>query len=72
MKAIHPKVLAAAAIVLVLGGCADLSTRDKNTALGAGIGGVAGAILTHGNPIGAVGGAAVGGYIGNQIGTGKK
>jgi osmotically inducible lipoprotein OsmB len=72
MKTMRRNAMAAAAVALVLGGCADLSTRDKNTALGAGIGGVAGAILTNGNPVGAVGGAALGGYIGNQVGTGKK
>ena len=72
MKTIHTRVLAAAALAIGLGGCADMSARDKNTALGAGIGGVTGAILTNGNPIGAVGGAALGGYIGNQNSTGKK
>jgi osmotically inducible lipoprotein OsmB len=59
--------LALAAIV-GLSGCAGMSTRDKNTAGGAAIGGVAGAVLTGGSAIGTVGGAAVGGVIGNEIG----
>lgn len=56
-----------AAVVLGLGGCAGMSTQDKNTAIGAGVGGVAGAVLTGGSAVGTVGGAAVGGYIGNQV-----
>ena len=56
----------------LLGACAGMSTRDKNTAAGAAIGGVAGAVLTGGSTIGTVGGAAVGGVIGNQIDPNKK
>jgi osmotically inducible lipoprotein OsmB len=66
------KKFAAATLALVmligLGGCAGMSARDQNTAAGAGIGAVGGAILTGGSAIGTVGGAAVGGIIGNQIG----
>ena len=54
--------------LLSLGGCAGMSSRDKSTAIGAGVGGVAGAVLTNGGVLGTVGGAAVGGIIGNQIG----
>ena len=54
--------------LLSLGGCAGMSSRDKSTAIGAGVGGVAGAVLTGGGALGTVGGAAVGGIIGNQIG----
>jgi osmotically inducible lipoprotein OsmB len=60
-------LLAATSVVASLAGCAGMSERDKNTATGAAIGGVAGAILTGGGTAGAVGGAAVGGVIGNQI-----
>ena len=48
--------------------CGSMSTRGKSTAIGAGIGAVAGAVLTGGSAIGTVGGAAVGGVVGNQIG----
>lgn len=48
--------------------CGSMSTRGKSTAVGAGIGAVAGAVLTGGSALGTVGGAAVGGVIGNQIG----
>jgi osmotically inducible lipoprotein OsmB len=55
-----------------LSSCSSMSARDKSTAIGAGVGGVAGAILTGGGTLGTVGGAAVGGVIGNQIGKDKK
>jgi osmotically inducible lipoprotein OsmB len=48
--------------------CGGMSTRDKSTAVGAGIGAVTGAVLTGGSTIGTVGGAAIGGVIGNQVG----
>jgi osmotically inducible lipoprotein OsmB len=51
--------------------CSGMSRRDENTAIGAGVGGVAGAILTGGGALGTIGGAAVGGVIGNQIGKDK-
>jgi len=57
-----------AAVLFGLGGCAGMSSQDKNTAIGAGVGAVGGAVLTGGSAIGTVGGAAVGGIIGNQIG----
>ena len=53
--------------LFTLGGCAGMSTQDKNTAIGAGVGAVGGAVLTGGSAVGTVGGAAVGGVIGNQI-----
>ena len=59
-------------LVLSLAGCSNLSTRDKNTIIGAGIGAAAGAVLTGGSGIGTAGGAAVGGVIGNQVGKHKK
>ncbi|MBA4111378.1 MAG: prenyltransferase [Leptothrix sp. (in: Bacteria)] len=56
------------ALALVgLGACSDMSTRDRNTAVGAGVGAAAGAVLTGGSAGGTIGGAAVGGVIGNQI-----
>jgi osmotically inducible lipoprotein OsmB len=61
-------VLVSATLILSLSGCSNMSTRDKNTAIGAGVGAVAGAVLTGGSSLGTVGGAAVGGIIGNQIG----
>ena len=54
--------------LLGLSACADMSTRDKNTAIGAAVGGVAGSVLSNGSGLGTVGGAAIGGVIGNEVG----
>ncbi|HYD78830.1 MAG TPA: glycine zipper 2TM domain-containing protein [Paucimonas sp.] len=54
-----------------LTGCADMTRQQKNTAIGAGVGGVAGSVLTDGSAVGTLGGAAIGGVIGNQTGKGK-
>ena len=61
-----------AMLVLSLAGCSNLSSRDKNTIIGASIGAAAGAVLTGGSGIGTAGGAAVGGIIGNQVSKHKK
>lgn len=66
MKNISASALALT-LVLGLSGCAGMSARDQNTAVGATIGAVGGSVLTGGSAIGTVGGAAVGGVIGNQI-----
>jgi len=57
----------AATILLAGSGCSGMSERSKNTALGATAGGVAGAVLTGGGTLGVLGGAAVGGIIGNEV-----
>jgi len=54
-------------MLLGLGGCAGMSAQDKNTAVGAGVGAVGGAVLTGGSAVGTVGGAAVGGIIGHEV-----
>jgi osmotically inducible lipoprotein OsmB len=58
--------------LISLTSCAGMSSRDKSTAIGAGVGAVGGAVLTGGGVLGTVGGAAIGGVIGNQIGKDKK
>ena len=69
MNSIKKISLQAATIALVMSltACAGMSNHEKNTAAGAGIGAVAGAILTGGSAVGTVGGAAVGGVIGHEI-----
>ena len=59
-------------LALSLGACSGMTARDRDTATGAAIGCVAGAILTGGSTAGTVGGAAVGGVIGNQTSPHKK
>lgn len=57
----------ALAALTSLGACSNMSTRDKNIAVCAGVGAVGGAVLTGGSAIGTIGGAAVGGVIGNEV-----
>jgi osmotically inducible lipoprotein OsmB len=69
MKSIKKLAVTVAALTtaLSLSACAGMSTQDRNTALGAGAGAVAGSVLSGGSALGTVGGAAVGGVIGNQV-----
>lgn len=69
MKSIQKLALSVVtgAMLIGLAGCSGMSRRDQNTAVGAGIGAVTGAVLTDGSALGTVGGAAVGGVIGNQV-----
>ena len=64
--------LAILTLAASLGACSGMSRQDQNTAIGAGAGAVGGAVLTGGSTIGTLGGAAIGGYIGNQVDTNKK
>lgn len=61
-------------LVLAMSGCSswdNMSHRQKSTVTGAGLGGVAGAVLTGGGVLGTVGGAAIGGVIGDQVGKNR-
>ena len=61
-------------LTLAASGCATwdgMSSRQKSATTGAAVGGVAGAVITDGGILGTVGGAAVGGVIGDQIGKQK-
>jgi len=63
--------LAAALLAMSAAGCSSwdsMSSRQKSTVTGAGVGGLAGAVITNGGVLGTVGGAAIGGVIGDQIG----
>ena len=64
--------VAAVAALLTLAACSDMTTRDRDTAIGAGIGAVGGAVLSGGNTAATIGGAAVGGVVGNQVGKDKR
>lgn len=44
-----------------------MSHRGRNTAIGAGVGAVGGALLTGGSTWGTLGGAAIGGVIGHEV-----
>ena len=70
MRTMNKLTLAAVStlVLLGLGACSGMSRQDQNTAVGAGVGAVGGAILTGGSAIGTVSGAAVGGVIGHEVG----
>ncbi len=68
----HSVLLATLLLAVAATGCSNMSRRDQNTAVGAGVGAAAGAILTGGGTLGTLGGAAVGGVIGNQVDPKKK
>lgn len=55
-------------LAMSLSACSNWSKRDRNTAIGAGAGALGGAVLTDGSTLGTLGGAAVGGVIGHQVG----
>ncbi|EKD3225267.1 osmotically-inducible lipoprotein OsmB [Escherichia coli] len=55
-------------LAMSLSACSNWSKRDRNTAIGAGAGVLGGAVLTDGSTLGTLGGAAVGGVIGHQVG----
>ena len=59
--------LAAVSVTLLLGlgACSGMSRQQQNTAIGAGVGAVAGSVLTGGSVLGTGAGAVVGGVIGN-------
>jgi osmotically inducible lipoprotein OsmB len=59
--------MAAGVLFLSLSACESLSEEEEGTAIGAGVGGVAGSVLTEGGTLGTLGGAAAGGVIGNEV-----
>nr|WP_319528278.1 glycine zipper 2TM domain-containing protein [Pseudomonas laurentiana] len=68
MNTLHRFTLSALMVALLvsLSGCPSMSTQGRNTAIGAGVGAVGGAVLTGGSTMGTVGGAAIGGIIGHE------
>lgn len=54
-------------IALSMGSSALASDKTNNTIIGAGLGGVAGALITDGDPLITLGAAAAGGLLGNVL-----
>ncbi len=69
MKSVQRIGAIAVLVTLVAGlsACEGMTTRQRDTAIGAGVGGAAGAVI-GGSALSTLGGAAVGGVIGNQVG----
>ncbi|HEY3177312.1 MAG TPA: glycine zipper 2TM domain-containing protein [Casimicrobiaceae bacterium] len=61
------KCLLCTLLAASLAACGGMTTRERDTVVGAGVGAAAGAAITN-DVGGAVGGGIVGGVIGNQIG----
>jgi len=74
MKSIKTLAASALAVVAVVGlsACSDMSRRDRDLAIGAGTGALAGSALTGGSTLGTLGGAAAGGVIGNEVGKDRR
>lgn len=72
MMMLTSKKMAAAVLAVTLAtslsACGHWDKRSRNTAIGAGAGALGGAVLTDGSTLGTLGGAAVGGIIGHQVG----
>ena len=60
------RILAAVLCVAALSACSNMTARERSTAVGAALGGAAGAALT-GTPMGTAAGAAIGGTIGHEM-----
>ncbi|PUE11543.1 hypothetical protein B9Z51_04455 [Limnohabitans sp. T6-5] len=73
-KKYTPRNMGAVALAMAsmgLSACAGMTQQEKSTAIGAGVGGIGGSILTGGSTAGTVGGAAVGGVIGHEVDKSK-
>ncbi|HLU78739.1 MAG TPA: hypothetical protein VKZ52_04130 [Burkholderiaceae bacterium] len=62
------RLLGVGAVALAMVGCASHYDRKTNNALmGAGLGAAAGAVVSQGDPVYAIGGAAAGGLLGHIL-----
>lgn len=68
MKPVFVKTATLIAIAAALSACGSMTPRQRNTAAGAVIGGVAGNLI-GGDTGSTLGGAALGGVIGSQVHT---
>lgn len=65
------RLTALAGLIVMLSACStwnSMSSRQKTAVAGAGVGAVTGAWIFNGGVLGTVGGAAVGGLVGDQVG----
>ena len=64
---LHSKILVVTLAIFSVTACENMSRSQKNTAIGAAIGGTAGYVIGGGTGA-TLGGAALGGVIGSQVG----
>ncbi|QBY54668.1 glycine zipper 2TM domain-containing protein [Cupriavidus oxalaticus] len=67
IRAFSKATMAGIAVAALATGCADMTPKQRNTVIGAGVGAAGGAALTHGSAAGTLGGAALGGVVGNVM-----
>jgi osmotically inducible lipoprotein OsmB len=65
------KTCAIIAFAASVSACSGMTTQNRDTAIGAGVGAVGGAVLSGGSALGTVGGAAVGGIVGHEVGKNR-
>ena len=65
------KTCAIVAFAASVSACSGMTTQGRDTAIGAGVGAVGGAVLSGGSALGTVGGAAVGGIVGHEVGKNR-
>lgn len=61
------RITAVGLIAISLAGCASNTRKENNTLAGTGLGAAAGAVLSQGDPLYTLGGAAAGGVLGNIL-----
>lgn len=66
------QIMLSTALALFVSGAAVADDKTRNAIIGAGLGGVAGALISDGDPLYTVGGAAAGGLIGHVVTDDRK
>ena len=66
MKRTAIGLMAALIAATMLAGCAGMTEREKSTAIGAGVGGLAGNVISGGSTFGTAAGAAAGAAVGYE------
>ena len=66
MKRTAIGMMAALIAATMLAGCAGMTAREKSTAIGAGVGGLAGNVISGGSTFGTAAGAAAGAAVGYE------
>ncbi|MCI3953571.1 MAG: hypothetical protein K0R53_3071 [Burkholderiales bacterium] len=68
MRHLKTSAIAVLLAAATAAGCSNMTPRERDTAVGAAVGGVGGAAVSGGSALGTLGGAAAGGFIGHQYG----
>jgi osmotically inducible lipoprotein OsmB len=66
MRKTSASLLIATLALATLAGCSGMTRQERNTAVGAATGAVAGNVVSGGSTLGTVGGAVAGGAVGHE------